>query len=156
MDKLLFVSFVTIFSGALESVIARALSAYGLHHLGEQVDFFMTFAAPLGYIAVSTVFMIRAILGRRKDRSDTIERHKDKQNGVDRSLFIENKSAVEAVLSQSGFIEMHSSDDLHLVEEVIDDLSAVEEFEKEATKIQPLVKLAELQKTKSSRSIFHS
>ena len=33
---------------------------------------------------------------------------------------------------------MHSSDDLHLVEEVIDDLSAVEEFEKEATKIQPL------------------
>ena len=30
------------------------------------------------------------------------------------------------------------------------------EFEKEATKIQPLVKLAELQKTKSSRSIFHS
>ena len=70
-------------------------------------------------------------------------------------MFIENKSAVEAVLSESGFIKMHSSDDMHLVEEVIDDLHAVEAFEKEATKIQPLVKVPGLRKAKSSRSIFH-
>ena len=41
-------------------------------------------------------------------------------------------------MSESGFIEMHNSNDMHLVEEVIDDVNAVEAFEKEATKIVPV------------------
>jgi hypothetical protein len=113
------------------------------------------FVAPAAYVLVSAGFIISAIMGRRWDRQDTIQRRKSKQNGVDPSLLIENTAAVQSVVSASGFIQMHSSDDRHLVEEVIDDVNAVEAFEREATKIFPVGGGAQPQQGRSARSLFH-
>ena len=77
-------------------------------------------------------------MSRRKDRLAVIRRGESKQNGVDQSLFLENTAAVKAVTTKTGFIEMHSAEDRHLVEEMIDDVNAVDEFEMEATKVMPV------------------
>jgi hypothetical protein len=155
MDNLLMTSFTTIFGGALETVIVRALSAHGNHALGEQIDRAMIFVAPAAYALVSAGFIISAIMGRRRERHATIQRRKSKQNGVDPSLLIANTAAVQSVVSASGFRQMHSSDDRHLVEEVIDDVNAVEAFEREATKILPVGGGAQPQRGRSARSLFH-
>jgi hypothetical protein len=138
MDHLLMTSFITIFGGALETVIVRSLSAYGNHMLGTQVDRAALFIAPIVYGLISLKYSLHAAMSRRKDRLAVIRRGESKQNGVDQSLFLENTAAVKAVTTKTGFIEMHSAEDRHLVEEMIDDVNAVDEFEMEATKVMPV------------------
>ena len=157
MDNLLMTSFVTIFMGALESVLVRTLSSYGEHEMGTLVDRSMAYVLPLSYFLVSLFIILSAVRWRAKLRRKVTGRWTNKQSGVDPSLFIENETEVKLLMSADGFRQMHAASEMHLVDEVIDDVNAVDEFHKEATKILPVAGVKEhtVGRASSLRSLFN-
>ena len=118
-------SFTNIFFGALESVICRVLSAYGLHDVAMLMDRVMLFVIPGSFTVLYIYFSLKAILSRNKSRKVAEEESinsncgsKGQLAGVARSLLVENVEDVESVALRR--------DKIWLVEEKSDCVGGVE------------------------------
>jgi hypothetical protein len=152
MDKLLMCSFVTIFMGALETVVCRLFSSYDRHDVAEAVDAWSVWIIPAIYVTVSFGYVVEAVVHRRGDRLDA---SRPSSIGVHDSLMLITHAAeVAKVASEQGWREAHSESATHLVEETIDDVNVVDEFMKETEEIVPGVVVGGKHHHTSSRSLF--
>ena len=140
MDSLLMTSFVTIFAGALETTICRSYSAVGQHSVAEALDSWCLIIIPVCFGVSWFIYIFTAIMKRRSDRWHAAN---SPSIGVCESLLISHMDKVKEVVSEEGWKQSHSRSNIHLIEDNIDDVNVVDDFEKEIKQHNPKIILDE-------------
>ena len=135
MDNLLMTSFITIFAGALETVLCRLLSKHNMDEASEMLDDVCLIAFPVLFFIVQGTYSLHAVLHRYRERmkAETCE-----DRGVAKSLLISHVDSVEEVNTHRGFVKSHNAQTIDLMEDAIDDVNVVDQFLKETEEMAPM------------------